>query len=285
MLDAPASFCVTAPTPLPVAQLALGKPPEQVAELIPRLFNLCRAAQVVGVRLALGLPVPEGVDLCEDIRREHVMRLAVLLPTRLGLPRRTPIDWSVPQSRALLDGFPGPPAAFLSYLSGGRGIAPLLRAVATAFPAGAGATGVLPTVSDATAFVAVARENSVAARHLDHPVMRFIETTHGRGPLWRVVARALDLQAVERGRLPAPRLIAPGCALVPAARGVYAVRAQTEAGRVTGLTRITPTDHLLAPGGLMDLALASVQTHDAAQALVDILDPCVALKLEEAEHA
>lgn len=285
MLDTPSPFRVTAPPPLPVAQLALGKSPEHVAELIPRLFNLCRAAQAVGVRMALGLPVPDGVDLCEDIRRDHVMRLAVLLPTRLGLPRRTPIDWTVPQSDALLDGFPETPQAFLSYLSGGRGIAPLLRAVAAAFPGRSGTTGVLPVVSEETAFDAVALENSVATRHLDHPVMQFIEDSHGRGPLWRVVARALDLQAVERGILPEPRLVAPGCALVPAARGLYAVRARVEKGRVTELTRVTPSDHLLAPGGLMDQGLATVQTRDAAQTLVDILDPCVPLKLEEAGHA
>ncbi|MBT25313.1 MAG: hydrogenase expression/formation protein HupK, partial [Rhodobacteraceae bacterium] len=42
---------------LPVAQLVRGKRIEEVADLLPRLFNLCRAAQRAAVRAALGLEV------------------------------------------------------------------------------------------------------------------------------------------------------------------------------------------------------------------------------------
>ncbi|CUH75912.1 hypothetical protein [Tropicibacter naphthalenivorans] len=292
MLDRPdISLRAIAPTPLPVGDLVRGKPAEHVADLVPRLFNLCRAAQIVGVRMALGLPIPDGVDLSADIRREHVMRLAVMLPSRLGLDRiGLPIDWSASQTEALIgpDGFPATPEAFDRYLDSDTGIAPLLRTIASRFAPGEACTNALPTAQGGTTLNGAAQENSVAMRHLDHPVMVWIEDTYGRGPLWRTAARAIDLQAAEEGRLPAPELLAPGCAIVPAARGSYAIEARTDnRGRVLALRRVTPTDHLLAQGGIMDQSLASLPRakHDQALLLVDILDPCTPLKLEEPTHA
>ena len=255
-----------------------GKPIEDVAELLPRLFNLCRGAQSAAVRLALGLPIPDQTKLAAEIRTEHQLRLAVMLPTRLGLK-----PLAVNAETLLGDqGFPGTVADFRSFMATGRGIAPLLAVVMSRFSPGEGCVSRLPLVWDGAILTRAALENSVAARHLDHPVMRHVETEWGRGPLWRLVARALDLQAAMAADIPAPRLVAPGFAVAPAARGLYALRATTDKGRVTSLQRITPTDHLLAPGGIMAQALASLPAskHDQAALLVDILDPCVPIELE-----
>ena len=69
---------------------------------------------------------------------------------------------------------------------------------------------------------------------------------------------------LEDGDLPEPRVTAQGVAMVPAARGTYAVSAQAQDGRVTQFRRATPTDHMLAPGGIMQRSLASlpVAKHD-----------------------
>ncbi len=45
---------VAAP-PLPIARLVASKPVEEVAALLPRVYNLCPAAQGCAARLALGL--------------------------------------------------------------------------------------------------------------------------------------------------------------------------------------------------------------------------------------
>ena len=56
---------------------------------------------------------------------------------------------------------------------------------------------------------------------------------------------------------------------------------------VTALSRVTPTDHLLAPGGALALSLARLPAATAglAAVVVDILDPCVAVSVQELVHA
>ena len=79
----------------------------------------------------------------------------------------------------------------------------------------------------------------------------------------------------------------PGTAVVPAARGFYAVRAQAQNGRVTELRRLTPTDHLLAPGGILAQSLATLppEHRDLADLVVDIIDPCVPVRIKEVANA
>ena len=272
------------PAPLPVAELVLGKPVDEVCALIPRLFNLCQAAQAVAVRLALSVPVDDTQDLRHEIKREHMLRLAVILPARLGLaPLGIPgRDAEVATGLFGAKRFAETPTAFEAFLSSGEGIAPVLDTIRDAFDAGEAASGVLPCLVDDAVFEDAAMENSVAVRHPDHPVLRHVEDQYGRGPLWRAVARAVDLQAVLDGDLPEPRVTAQGVAMVPAARGTYAVSAQAQDGRVTQFRRATPTDHMLAPGGIMQRSLASlpVAKHDQAGLLVDILDPCRPLEVK-----
>lgn len=273
--------------PLPVSQLVSGKPVDEVADLLPRIFNLCASAQGCAARLALGLDLrPEDrIGLSREILRDHLMRLLVLLPARLNLPiSRVPHD--IPDMMPAVfatDSAPQTPETFDRFMQSESGIAPLLARIATLFPDKA-ASGDALAPPDAAAWPGVAAtENSVAARHCHHAVLRHIEMRHGRGPLWRVTARALDVEACLSGGLPAPRLIAPGQACVAAARGTYFLRAEVRLGRVAALERITPTDHMLAPNGILAQSLNSLpgSMRHLAPLVVEIFDPCSPISLKE----
>lgn len=271
MLDRPSSpLRAEMGAGLPVAKLVIGMPVEEVAELLPRVFNLCRAAQRLAVHRALGLPADDA-GLSDEAARDHLLRLCVLLPDRLDLARmelrREVIVQSLPET---VD----------NYEAWGKtthGLAPLIARLTTLFARGE-AVADLPLVCDETMGAPVAVENSVAARHADHPVMRHLEAHHGRGPVWRVMARAYDLaQPVA-----VPQAQGVGEAMVPAARGRYYVRAACEEGRVVSFARVTPTDHLMAAGGVMEQCLASLpeDKHHLAPLVVDILDPCSPVTLK-----
>lgn len=276
---------VVAPQSPPVTRLVLGRPVEEVADMLPRIFNLCRTAQEVAVRLALGLPLKDGWSqrLAWDVARDHALKLLVLLPSQLGLsPLTPPTDpTALPVSMFGAGGAPQGAEEFEDFLKQDIGVAPLLRKIDDAFDVGEGGCEGLPLVTVETAGQIGPVENSVSARHHDHPLMQHLERTRGRGPLWRVVGRGLDAVSAICGRLPAP-LHHSGSILVPAARGLYAVRAHAEDGRVTDFARVTPTDHLLAQGGMAQRALASLPQSKLVLAplLLDILDPCVPVKLE-----
>ena len=98
--------------PLPVAQLILGKPVEEAAALLPRLFNLCREAQGTAARAAFGLPPnPDWAEaLRREIIREHVVKLCLKWPGLLSMPSLAlPRDWQSggPDLRAALFGVAG----------------------------------------------------------------------------------------------------------------------------------------------------------------------------------
>ena len=164
------------------------------------------------------------------------------------------------------------------------GLAALLAAVMTRFAPQTAVANGLPVPTDQSLFSSSPLENSTAARQMAHPLMRDIERHYGRGPLWRVVGRALDLVALlRRGWRPEARVLPDRCVTVPAARGTYAVRATVRDERVIDFARVTPTDHLLAKNGVMDQTLASLPPcdQDQAQAIIDVLDPCAPLTLKE----
>lgn len=244
---------VVAPAPLPLGALVIGKPVGEVVELIPRLFNLCRAAQSLAVRMACGLATPEAdhAALGSEIARDHRLRLSVLLPARLGItadvPRVLP-DMTVDEATAN---------------------APVLARVRDLFAPG-------QAVSRAQG-----AENSVAGRNRHHALMQQIEADYGRGPLWRVTARCLELTAPA---LPAPQM-RDGWAEVPAARGTYRLRAEVTDGHVTAFERRTPTDDMLLPGGPIQSALETLHDPALAPLLLEIIDPCVPLTFREALDA
>ena len=272
------------PAGLPVARLVLGQPAAEVAETLPRIFNLCRAAQSTAVRLALGLPTSSASDdLANEIRREHLLRLCLIWPQRFDLAP-VPMQADDLHSHLFGKGLPDDVHQLTDFADSDAGLAPLLAAVMTRFAPQTAVANGLPVPTDQSLFSSSPLENSTAARQMAHPLMRDIERHYGRGPLWRVVGRALDLVALlRRGWRPEARVLPDGCVTVPAARGTYAVRATVRDGRVMEFARMTPTDHLLAKNGVMDQTLASLPPcdQDQAQAIIDVLDPCAPLTLKE----
>lgn len=297
MLDGrPHSLIAERASPLPIEKMVKGKDRREVALLLPRLFNLCRAAQGMAARLALGIPGTDDADaLRQEILRDHVLRLTMILPGHFGCgPIRLPSGWQTGGS-ALAETLFGParrlpdtPEHFGAYNRSDQGMSGLFGQVASMFRADEAVTAKLPFVSAETALVSTAQvENSCAQRVHAHPVVSDIEQSCGRGPFWRVVARAYDLQAILDG---APLLSSspqPGVAQVAATRGLYAVRAETKGDIVTDFERVTPTDHLQAKGGVLDQTLASLPGDRAALAplVMDILDPCTPIRVREVTHA
>lgn len=259
-----------APVAVPVAGLMLGRRVEEVVRLLPALFGLCRSVQETALALALDQPAPDPAALRRDMIRDHLAKLCLHLPRRLGLPvQPLPAGWA--------EGG----AALHRAIEGLA--APILAAVAQAFAPGE-AVSQLPVITDP--FAEFPHENSLATRHAGHPRLLAAQA-QGHGPLAHLVARVLDLEALALGQMPNSRRLPDGTALVPCARGVCALRLRLAGGIVTGFDRATPTDHLLMPGGLLAASLATLPADRAGLAplLVDILDPCIALQLEGATHA
>jgi hypothetical protein len=271
-----------------VEGLLLGRPVSEALEILPRLFNLCRSAQEVGVYMAFDLPPPAGWQdrLAHEIARDHVLKLGVLLPRALGMsPLALPSPDITDMIAGLLGGvaFPETPGEFDTWLAHrqGVGLVRLLAKVDGLFSGGDAVVHDLPLVTSETAMAVVATENSAAQRHADHPVMVHVEETRGRGPLWRLVGRVLDMQAALAGQLPAPSRCGDAIS-VPAARGLYTIQAAQKGGKVAAFRRVTPTDHMLATGGMMQQSLdrLPMEKHHLAPILVDILDPCVAVSIQ-----
>ncbi len=238
----------TAP-PLPVETLLLGRPAGEVAALLPRLFNLCPMAQGLAARMALGMDTA-GFDTGAEILRDHAVKLCVTLPRAFGLPVIAMPVVTAPrleQARGLL-GAGGLPLTMAGLERWQAPLAGLARHLQASFAEGVAVTAVLPP---APPLAEGAFENSAAGRQEDHPLLQAVQARFGRGPLWRALGLMADLEAAVTGHLPAPRLRG-GVAVVPAARGAYALRLTTAGGMLTGFARRTPTDHLLAPGGRAD---------------------------------
>ena len=279
-------------TPLPVEAMMLGRPVDEALALLPRLFNLCGEAQGQAFRLSLGLPGPHAPILAREILRDHVAKLCLRWPALLGLaPLALPPGWQAggeAVERLLLGPSASPTdmAGLADWLAQGEGVAPVIRVIAAQL-GDLHLTGALPFVTPETALADRAQENSVAARRAADPMVLAAERHWGRGPVWHAVARLADALAVARGDLPDAVLLADGTAVVPAARGSYALRVRASAGRITAFERRTPTDHLVAPGGALEGLLAAMGKSDASQVLLlsDILDPCVTVQLREGSHA
>lgn len=271
-----------APADLPIEALVLGKPVEQVANLLPRLFNLCGGAQGMGARLALGLPVVTDDRLRHEILRDHLLKLCVIWPSLLSM-KPVPLPKDMTAFGPLI--VPGQKLDFFSWLKAGQGVAAVLSAIARAFAPG-DAVADLRLMQADTAFDSQAQDNSVAARNASNPAMQTIAAHYGRGPFWRAAALIFDLKALLQS--PPQSVVCPdGTVVVPAARGAYALRARSTAGLVTGFSRRTPTDHLCAAGGVLQLSLTSLPPSKAhlLPLLIDILSPCVAVQLPQVHHA
>lgn len=296
MLDMATYPLRAVPAPgLPITEMVVGKPVEEAADMLPRIFNLCREAQGIAARAAFGLSLADGWDkkLRAEIVREHVVKLCLKWPGLLSQPALPlPRDWQRDDGalrRALFGDareMPHTKAQFDNWIAGSNGIAPTLRALSLLFALGEAVRSELPRACATTLFADMVQENSIAARHADHPVMRAVEADWGRGPLWSALGVAFDIDAVLRQELPM-LYRRDGYAVVPAARGLYGVRAQVTDGLVRAFQRITPTDHLLASNGALAQVLASMsRTNSAARAplLLSVMDPCFPVSLQTAKE-
>ncbi|MBT9384203.1 hydrogenase expression/formation protein HupK [Pseudooceanicola sp. CBS1P-1] len=270
-----------------LGRIAAGLSTDALAALLPRLFALCRAAQGAAVACALGRPAdPAGI--AQEVLRDHLLKLCITWPKLLDLPPLPlPPRWASGEGVAEtlfgpMGHAPRTAAEMQAFLTSSRGAAPVFASIHRLFAPGEAVAGSLPPATPETLLDPRPKENSVALRHLDHPAMRALEETSGRGPLWRACARLYDVEMALAGSLPAIARPAPGCAVVPATRGFYAIRIETRDETVTALTRVTPTDSLLAPGGILARALATLPPEKTALAplLLDILDPCSPVTLE-----
>jgi hypothetical protein len=264
----------------------------EARETIGRAFNHCRAAQITAFDIATGQTASE-TELCAEMRREHLVQIFMGWPHALGLRPLFERTWLTDDRevmRALfgpLARIPGNDFDMAGFLGSDDGIAPLLRVIGDLFGPNAAAADGFPLVDADSAFRALPVENSPAARQAATPAMDYVEAFYGRGPLWRATGRVIDLATLIVGERPRPVTVAPGSALVPAARGCYALRVATEDGRVTALTHVTPTDHLLAPGGTLEAMLGSLPAHRnrLMPLLMALVDPCRPVNVEVARDA
>lgn len=271
---------ITRSADLPLEALLIGRPVEEAAELLPRLFNLCRMAQGTAARLALGLAGAEG-DPTAEILHDHAAKIFVTLRRSFGLP---PV--SVPASLTP-QGLFGPAGVLPDTLTGLQDwlradlpAAALARQIVARFAKGVACAPALPEAP--TPLARGAYENSAALRQADLPLMRAIER-QGRGPLWRYMGMLADAGEALAGRLPPPQ-VHGDLAVVQAARGAYALRITQAQGRVTGLQRQTPTDHILAQGGALEQALSGLEPA-LAPLVIALHDPCVPVTVQETLHA
>lgn len=272
---------LTLPAPLPLDLLLAGKTATETALLLPRLFSLCRMAQETAACLTLGLPAPDAPALAAEVLRDHLILLCATLPRAARLPVQ-----ALPNNPATF--LCGPTGRLPATLAGLEALAPNhpVLALLLGLAPGEACTAALPPPQPDTVFAGQALENSPAGRQAHLPLLCEIEARLGRGPLWRYVGILADALAAHEGRLPPARL-AQRTALVPAARGTYALRLSMVGGRVTAIARATPTDHLLAPGGALLAAFACLPAAKSALApvILALHDPCIPLALQEAGDA
>lgn len=262
---------------LPIESLVIGRPAAEVAEILPRIFNICRAAQGTAARLALGL-TPDA-DPGADIIREHVLKLCVMLPRRFAWP-----VIGLPPDPSRLLGPHGLPRSLSGLSTWDSPLAACACAIMDEFKPGLAVSGDLPAPPHPLADGAF--ENSAAGRQSHHPLLHDIELRYGRGPLWRYCGILADLEAALHGRLPKPEA-AGDTASVPAARGCYALRLTQAHGVVTAITRRTPTDHLLAPDGALLQSLRTLprRFQHLADKIIALHDPCIPVTVGEGAHA
>lgn len=273
-----------APRPALSPQM-MGRPIHEATALVPTVVPLCALAQDIATRLALGVKIPIDVKarLIRDALLDHLVRLFIYLPHVLELRATAlPTRWEADPDRLRphifgdLGRLPADLTEFKRWLAADDGVAPVIAAIGARFLPGEGATGACALATPTNVFQLDPIENSLAGRHAHHPLMQEIAAKHGRGPLWRAVARLVDLETCLDGVFPRFARPQSGRAYVYASRGVYAVEATAHDGRVATFRRITPTDHLRAPGGVWDQIIANLPPERLTEIEVikAILDPC-----------
>ncbi len=265
---------IVPPQPLPVERLLLGRRAEEALRLVPLLFNVCAAAQRVAVRAAFGLPDDdrERQALAAERMREHRRKLWFELPALMGL------EGGGAERRLAEE----TPAGLESWTRRAGAAGAALRRL-MAWPEGIGRVH-LPLLDTAPDWPrplcgGAPVENSLAVLWRGHPLLDWIEARRGRGPVWRFVLRLLDHSALAGGADPGSGAVA--------ARGRLLVRAELEGGRVRRFDRLTPTDFLVVPDGLLARLVEGLAADDPRlPVLVALADPCVSWIIrQEADEA
>ncbi|UOK69955.1 hypothetical protein [Ancylobacter polymorphus] len=292
---------------------AIGRRAEEVAALMPRLFNLCAGAHAQAARAALGLPADE--DAARAARRERARDHAVALlcdwPSLLGhAPDRAALaglaNGSEDSMRRLRDALMGGDIdlaggsikAMEHWLAAGH--SPTARLLAhfraTLDPAWGRAELAMPDAADIAAALDAGeptslRETTAADPWSAAPLLRDLHAREGASLFLRLLARLLDLVACLDGAPEAPLLAPPGLGLARAARGLLAHRARVVGGLVADYCVLSPSAWNLAPGGLLSRMLAALpmsgQTPMLARLVVSCVNPCVpvTLRMEQREVA
>lgn len=300
---------LSAPSALELTSALVGKPAEEAARVIPLVYNVCAAAQESAVRSALDLPLDETLfrRVALESLREHVLKLAIVWPQLAGemADREAPAlaarafdddDVATALRQALFAPFPGAPEnldAFDAFVVAGKTApARMLARLADGWNPDWGRVDDIdifephepvdwprPTQKGAPV------DNSQASRVAETPLLRQIEARQGRGLVWRIAARLVEVDRLLQHKGEASSVTAHGAA--NAARGVMMVQGSiTPDGRIASLARLSPTDFLIAPGGVLERALATldkagnIPLRNVAQMVVETIDPCVATELE-----
>ena len=285
MLDTPATWRVEVPPDAQAGAQMRGRPVAEARDLLGRLTDHSRAAQRAAFDIATGSR-PDMAAVTAETRRDHLIQIFTAWPRALGLSARFDRAWLTDDRAAHVALFGGrrrrAPRATTSRwpgISAARmGSARSLASIGEVFRSGVAAVGDLPMVDAETVFRAVAVENSPAARQAVHPALAYVEAIHGRGPLWRAAGCVLDLGEILEGRPPRPIVASPGRAIVPTSRGAIALSVEVGNGHVTGFSRMTPADHLLARGGALERMLSCLPPDRAMllPVLMTIIGPLAA---------
>ena len=300
------------------ADWAVGRPAEDVARLMPRVFNLCGATHARASRQALGLP-PDAAGSAglarQERLRDHALALFADLPSLLGrAPDRAALrglagagDEAAPMLRHhvlgrdidLANATPGELARWLA--AAPSPVAALLAHIRTSVdPAWGRAELPLPVPADIAAALeagapAAPRETTVADAWRAAPLLNELHASEGASLFLRTLVRLLDLigcLAAEACDLPETLPAAgEGIGLARAARGLLAHRARVVAGIVTDYRVLSPSAWNLAPGGLLASMLAALpmnhRTPMLARLVISCVNPCVkvTLRLDAREDA
>lgn len=311
--DGAVRCAIRPPAPIPVTPLVRGRTAEEAARQVALIFNVCSGAQEASVRGALGLVPSDALigRLRFEAIRENLMRLTIGWPSLVGsggdaAPLRALSQPGQPDLQAVAQAVFGNDGAvprswgdFENWIGAGETVAARCFArVAREWDAGWGQVA-LPAIAidgpvdwpEATQAGGPV-ENSPAARHAAHPLLQAIAARKGRGILWRMAGRLVDLKALfDDGEACLFQGEASGIAW--AARGWMLTRGalDTATGRVAWLQRLSPTDFALVAGGLMTSALntlpaeADAPLEAVARLIIETVDPCCPYALSVASDA
>lgn len=292
---------------------AIGRRAEEVAALMPRVFNLCAGAHAQAARAALGLPVDAAAARAarRERARDHAVALLCDWPSLLGYaPDRVALaglaNGSEDSMRRLRDALLGGDIDLASssikamehWLAAGRSPASRLLAHIRAAldPAWGRAELAMPDAADIAAALDAGepgglRETTAADPWRAAPLLRDLHAREGASLFLRMLARLLDLLSCLDGAPDAPVLGPPGIGLARAARGLLVHRARVVGGLVADYRVLSPSAWNLAPGGLLSRMLAALpmsgQTPMLARLVVSCVNPCVpvTLRMEPREVA